>query len=149
MQPRPAWIKVTELGPLHDGHARHCAILACPAPATPCSHLSIYSAKLSTFFLRRNLPTLPHLSLMWTPLLSIAEKKSTVCCVSKSSSTSKPSIVEKGVILIFIEPKPHIQWNGTRIAVYILECEPLVEEGVLWVWFSQIQLTHTRLQFTV
>ena len=49
MLPRPAGMKVTKLGPLQDGHGRLCAILAWPAPTTPCSHLSVYSAKLSTF----------------------------------------------------------------------------------------------------
>ena len=39
-------MKATKLGPLHDGHARQGAILACPVPATPCTDLSVYSAKL-------------------------------------------------------------------------------------------------------
>ena len=46
MQPRPATMKATKLGPLHDGHARQCAILACPVPATLCTDLSVYPAKL-------------------------------------------------------------------------------------------------------
>ena len=113
MQQRPAWMKGTNI--VFCIMVTSDNVLFCPfqhwqlLPVPICPYSQRSSPRV---FLRQKLPTClifcwykAHYRKVEHPFSSIAEEKWIVSRVNKSLSTSKPGIVEKGIIQIFSSPK--------------------------------------------